>query len=121
MGPIGELETIEAEEDDIVDDVGEAADFTEKEVEARELSDDEDGGNDDSEEDEEDSFNPAIGGFEFIMDVCSTCCALFFIFANVVIVHDNVKFEEMFVEADDVCDKSVGSVMKNKQHTFRIS
>lgn len=104
MDPIEELDTIDAEEEDIVDDVGEAADFTEKEVEA--LIDDEDGGNEDSEEDE-DSDNPAIGGVEFIVDVSTDPCA-FFVIADVVIVRDKFKFEERFVETD-VCDKSVGS------------
>ena len=46
VDPIEELDTIDAAEEDIVNNVGEAADFTKKEVEA--LNDDEDGGNEDS-------------------------------------------------------------------------
>lgn len=105
MDPIDELDTIDAEEEDTVDDVGEAADFTEKEVEA--LNDEDGGDEEESEEDKEDSDNPGIGGFEFIVDVSTDPCAFFVI--AVVIVHDNFKFDELFVETEDVCDKSVGS------------
>ena len=67
------------------------------------------GGNEDSDEDD-DSDIPEIGGLEFVVGVCRYLWA-FLASAGVVIVHDNFKVEEMFVETD-VCDKSVGSVRK---------
>ena len=105
VDPIEALDIIEADEEDIVDDVGEA-DLTEKKLEA--LNDDEVAGNEDSELDE-DSDNPAIGGFEFKVDAVSTHSDVLFVLADdAVIVHDNFKFGLIFVDTD-VWDKSVGS------------
>ena len=97
---------MDAEEDDIEDDVGEAAHFPVSVVEAH---NDEDGGNDDSKEVEE-SDVPIIGGIEFIVGV-STDFFILFVSSDAVIVLDNVKFDEILFETD-VCDKSVGSVIK---------
>ena len=108
FAPFDELDIIDAEQEDIVDKVGEAAAVFPFEV--VEAHNDEDGGNEDSEE-EEDSDIPAIGGLVFIVGVTTDLCALLVSFA-VVIVRDNSKFEEMFVDETDVCDKSVGSEIK---------
>jgi hypothetical protein len=81
-----------------------------------EAHNDEAGGNEDSEEEEEDSDNPKIGGLEFIVAVSTDLCA-FLVSADVVIVHDKFKFEEMWVETD-VCDKSVGSVRKELKYVI---
>ena len=105
VAPFDELDIIDAEQEDIVDNVGEAAAVFP--VEVVEAHNDEDGGNEDSEEDE-DSDITAIGGLEFIVGVTTDLCAILVSFA-VVIVRDNSKFEEMFVDETDVCDKSVGS------------
>ena len=70
------------------------------------------GGNEDSEEDDDSDIIPEIGGIEFVVGVCRDLWA-FLASVNVVIVHDNFKFEEMFVETD-VCDKSVGSEKRIK-------
>ena len=108
VAPFDALDIIDAEQEDIVDKVGEAAAVFPFEV--VEAHNDEDGGNEDSEE-EEDSDIPAIGGLVFIVGVTTDLCALLVSFA-VVIVRDNSKFEEMFVDETDVCDKSVGSEIK---------
>ena len=81
-----------------------------------EAHNDEDGGNDDSKEVEE-SDVPIIGGIEFIVGV-STDFFILFVSSDAVIVLDNVKFDEILFETD-VCDKSVGSVIKWNKH-FRI-
>ena len=81
-----------------------------------EAHNDEDGGNDDSKEVEE-SDPPIIGGIECIVGV-STDFFILFVSSDAVIVLDNVKFDEILFETD-VCDKSVGSVIKWNKH-FRI-
>ena len=81
-----------------------------------EAHNDEDGGNDDSKEVEE-SDAPIIGGIECIVGV-STDFFILFVSSDAVIVLDNVKFDEILFETD-VCDKSVGSVIKWNKH-FRI-
>ena len=81
-----------------------------------EAHNDEDWGNDDSKEVEE-SDVPIIGGIEFIVGV-STDFFILFVSSDAVIVLDNVKFDEILFETD-VCDKSVGSVIKWNKH-FRI-
>ena len=81
-----------------------------------EAHNDEDEGNDDSKE-AEDSDAPIIGGIECIVGV-STDFFILFVSSDAVIVLDNVKFDEILFETD-VCDKSVGSVIKWNKH-FRI-
>ena len=105
VAPFDALDIIDAEEEDIVDNVGEAAAvFLVRGVEAH---NDEDGGNEDS-EDDEDSDIPAIDGLEFIVGVSTFLCEALASFAFV-IVRDKSKFEEIFVDETDACDKSVGS------------
>ena len=98
VAPFDALDAIDAEHEDIVDNVGEAAAvFLVKVVEAH---NDEVGGNDDS-EDDEDSDIPAIDGLEFIVGVSTDRCETLVSFI-VVIVRDKSRFEEMFVDETDV-------------------
>ena len=98
VAPFDALDAIDAEHEDIVDNVGEAAAvFLVNVVEAH---NDEVGGNDDS-EDDEDSDIPAIDGLEFIVGVSTDLCETLVSFV-VVIVRDKSRFEEMFVDETDV-------------------
>ena len=110
VAPFDALDIIDAEQEDIVDNVGEAAAvFLVRGVEAH---NDDDGGNEDS-EDDEDSDIPAIDGLEVIVGVSTDLWEILVSFAFV-IVRDKSKFEEMFVDETDVCDKSVGSESKKR-------
>ena len=100
VAPFDALDIIDAEQEDIVDNVGEAAAvFLVGRVEAH---NDDDGGNEDSEDDEDSDIIVGVS-----TDLCETLVSFAF-----VIVRDKSKFEEMFVDETDVWDKSVGSEIK---------